>query len=83
MFNDNEKKFIAMLEKAKAYVNGELELNCNDGEWYAMDYRENWECAVPIEVKPYDKPLITDENAEENNINIVKCCEACGIYYVG
>lgn len=83
MFNDNENKFIAMLEKAKRYVKGELELDCEDGEWYAMDYREDFECAFPIEAEPYDKPLITEEEAENKCIDIEKCCDECCIAYVG
>ena len=84
MFNDNEKKFIDLINEAKRYVKGELELDCEDGEWYAMDYREDWGCAAPIEAEHYDEqPLITNEEAEKRSINIIKCCEACGIYYVG
>ena len=83
MFNENEIKFIAMIERAMSYVKGELELDCEDGKWYARDYREDWECALLIEAEPYDKPLITDEEAEEKNIDIFKCCDYCDIYYVG
>lgn len=83
MFNDNENEFIATLENAKRYVKGELELDCVDGEWYAMDYRENFESAFPIEVEPYNKPLITEEEAENNCIDIEKCCDECCIAYVG
>lgn len=82
-FNDNEKKFINMLEEAKRYVKGELELDNFDGEWFAMDYRADWEGAFPIETKPYNKPLITDEEAEEKGVNIIRCCDECDISYVG
>lgn len=82
MFNDNENEFIAMLEKAKRYVKGELELDCFDGEWYAMDYREDLGGAIDIEAKQYNKPLITNEEAEKNGIDIIKCCNECDIYYV-
>ena len=83
MFNDNEKKFIDMLNEAKRYVKGELELDCVDGEWYAMDYREDFEGAFPIEAEQYNEPLITDEEAEDKSIDIIKCCDECDISYVG
>lgn len=82
MFNINEKKFIDVINEAKQYVEGELELDCFDGEWYAMDYKENLGGAFEIKAKQYDKPLITDEEAEEKGIDIIKCCDECGIYYV-
>lgn len=84
MFNDNEKKFIDIINEAKRYVKGELELDCVDGEWYAMDYREELECAFPIEAEPYNGyPLITRKEAERNRIDIIKCCDECNISYVG
>lgn len=83
MFNSNEKKFIEKINEAKRYAKGELELDNFDGEWYAMDYREDFECAFPIEAEQYDEPLITDEEAEEKDIDIIKCCDECGIFYVG
>ena len=82
MFNNNEKKFINTINEAKRYVKGELELDCFDGKWFAMDYREGLEGAFSIEAKQYDKPLITDEEAEEKGIDIIKCCDECGIYHV-
>lgn len=82
IFNDNEKKFIDILEEAKGYVKGELELDCEDGEWYARDYRKDFEYAFSIEKEPYDNPLITDEEAKEKDINIIKCCDYCDIAYV-
>lgn len=83
MFNDNEIKLIAMIEKARGYVKGEVELDCIDGEWYARDYREDLGGAIPIEAEPYRKPLITDDEADNKGVDIIKCCEMCGIYYVG
>lgn len=82
-FNDNEKKFIDILDNAKKYVKGELELDNFEGEWFAMDYREDMECAFGIDVKPYDKPLITEEEAEEKGINVEQCCDYCNAYIVG
>lgn len=83
MFNDNEKKFIDIINEAKRYVKGELELDCVDGEWYAMDYREELECAFPIESKIYNNLLITSKEAERKGIDVIKCCDECGIFYVG
>lgn len=82
MFNDNEKKFIDIINEAKRYVKGELELDCVDGEWYAMDYREELEGAFPIEAKQYALPLIRNEEAESKGIDIIKCCDECDISYV-
>lgn len=82
MLNNNEKKLIDIINEAKRYVKGELELDCVDGEWYAMDYREELGGAFPIEAKQYDEPIITDEEAEEKGIDIIKCCDECGIFYV-
>ena len=83
MLNDNDKKFCDMLNEARRYVKSELELDCVDGKWYAMDYIEDFECAFPMEAKPYNKPIITDEEAEEKGIDIIKCCDECNIAYVG
>lgn len=83
MFNENEKKFIDILKQAMRCVKGELELDNFDGEWFAMDYREDLEGAFPIEIKPYDKPIMTDEEAEEKSIDVIKCCDECDISYVG
>lgn len=81
--NKNEKRFIETLKEAKRYVKGELELDCFDGEWFAMDYREDFGCSFPIEVNGFDRPIITDEEAESRGIDIVACCEKYGILYVG
>lgn len=78
-----EKKFIEVINKAKKYVKGKLELDNFDGEWFAMDYREDLDGAFPIEAKQYDEPIITDEEAKEKGIDIIKCCDECGISYVG
>lgn len=83
MFNDNEIKLIALIERARGYVIGEVELDCEDGKWYARDYREDLGGAFPIVQAPYHESLITDDEAEEKGIDIIKCCEMCGIYYVG
>ena len=80
--NKNEKFFIDLLEEAKRYCKGELELDCVDDEWYAMDYRKDFEAAMPIESKIYDLPLITVEEAERKGIDVIKCCDECDVAYV-
>lgn len=82
MLNNNEKIFIDIINEAKRYVKGELELDCVDGKWYAMDYREDFECAFPIEARGYNSLLITDAEAEARGVDIIKCCDVCDIYYV-
>lgn len=82
MLNDNEKKLIDILDEAKRCVKGELELDHLDGKWFAMDYRKDFEAAVPIEIIPYNLPLVTDEELKEKDIDIIKCCDECNISYV-
>ena len=81
--NKNEKRFVETLKEAERYVKGELELDCFDGEWFAMDYREELCSSFPIEVNGFDKPIITDKEAENRGIDIIACCEKYGILYVG
>lgn len=83
MLNENEKWFIKAISEAERYAKGELELDCIDGDWYARDYREELGGAFPIEVSGLDVPFITRKEVEDFNIDIVKCCNECGIAYVG
>ena len=82
MFNENEKKFIEEIEEAKKHAKGELELDLIEGEWFAMDYRSEKEGAFFFEDDKYSKPLITEEEAKEKNINVIKCCDDCDVSYV-
>lgn len=81
--NENEKVFTETLRMADRYVKGELELDNFDGEWFAMDYREELGGAFPIDVEPFNKPLITDEEAEQKGIYIEECASAVGAWLVG
>lgn len=81
MFNNNEKNFIDIINEAKRYVKGELELDCFDDEWYAMDYRKDCETALWID-SIYELPLITVEEAERKGIDVIKCCDECNVSYV-
>ena len=83
MLNNNEKKFVDAINEAMRYVKGELELDCFEGKWFAMDYREDLEGAFFIEAKEYNKPLITVSEAKNKGINVIKCCNECHISYVG
>ena len=83
MTKDYEEIFMALLVLAKRYVKGELELDCFDGEWYARDYREDLGGAFPINVHGFDKSIISDTEAENKSIDIIKCCDKLGIAYVG
>lgn len=80
--NNNEKEFITILKKIMQQINGELELNCINGKWYAMNYKEDIKCASPVEVSVCNQPLITTEIAKNKNINIIKCCNNCDVFYV-
>ena len=89
-FNEYEKALIKVIEEAQEYCKGELELDFyNDHEeehlngWYAMDYRPEYESAFFIHENGYgEKPLISGETADKNNVNVVKCCDYCDISYV-
>lgn len=77
----NEEKFIELINKARGYVKGELELELFDGKWYARDYREESGCLFSIDIDGFDNPLITVEEAKERGIDVVKCCDRCNIYH--
>lgn len=79
--NKNEKLFIDLLEEAKRYCKGELELDCFDDEWYALDYRAELEVALWLD-GIYSLPLITVEEAERKGIDVIKCCDECDVAYV-
>lgn len=83
MINKNERKFMDLLEEAERYAKGELELDCVDGEWFVMDYREDLGGAFPIKSNGFDEPIITDEEAKIKGIDIIECCDELGIAYVG
>ena len=74
---------IDMIEDAKKYVKGELELDCVNEVWIAMDYREDLGGAFPIEVKGFNNKMIKVSEAEKYKVDVRKCCDSCGIAYVG
>ena len=81
--NEYEEKLIEIIEEAKEYCNGELELDNFDGKWYALDYRSDLEGAFSINEEKYCNPIITDRHAKEHNVDVIRCCDYCDISYVG
>ena len=91
-FNEKEMELIEKIREAKQYVKGEIELDLRESEdedddtidgWYALDYQKDWEYALSIDNDKYDDPIITAEEAEKYNVNVVKCCDYLDILYVG
>ena len=82
-FNSKEKELIHAIRVAERYVEGELELNCEEDGWYARDYKECFSGSFALKNKEYDKPLITFEHAEKHNVDVRACCDYCGIWHVG
>lgn len=82
-FNEYEKALIAAIQEAERYVKGELEMQCHDGDWFAWDYREEYEAAFSMEVNDYHtKPIISKETIKKHNVNVIKCLDYCNVYYV-
>ena len=79
-----KEELVETIELLKAFTKGELELDLEDGQWYAMDYREEYEGAFSIEHPYYGKnPLISEEIAKKHNIDVRLCCDDCSVAYVG
>lgn len=81
--NENERRLVAIIEDAKRYCKGELELDLVDGTWIAMDYREDLEGAFSIEAKDFCERIINVSEAENQGVDVRMCCDRCGIAYVG
>lgn len=79
----NMKVFIEIIEDAKKYAKGELELDLVDDVWVAMDYREDLGGAFPIAAKGFNSKIITVSEAKKCKVDVRKCCNICGIAYVG
>ena len=82
-FNEDEKMLIGILQNAKRYVKGELELDLVDGMWIAMDYRKDLEGAFPLDTEEIADKIISEAQAKALNINVQRCCDVCDILYVG
>ena len=81
--NSGEEQLIKIIENAKGYCKGELELDLVDGVWIAMDYREDLEGAFHIGAKGFNERIISISEAENRGIDVRRCCDECGISYVG
>lgn len=91
-FNDYENKFLEDLKIIDSYIPAgyELEIDrwCGDDDfipgWYAMKYSEKDGCAYPLnEYYFYTEPIITEAEAIEKEIDVEKCLDYYGCYYVG
>lgn len=84
--NANEREFVRNIKDLISCVpeGYELEMehfpggdDCPAG-WYAYKYRESYGQATPIE--DCDEPIITDNKAEEQQIDVIKCYNVAHIY---
>lgn len=90
-FNDAEKEFLEDLRTADSYVPSGYELeidrewSCEDDcvpGWYAMKYSEEYGCASPLD-EYSNEAIITESEALEKEIDVEKCLDYYGCYYVG
>ena len=88
-FNTKEKELLEDLRTADSYVPSgwELEIHRWWGDeddsipgWYAMKYSEERGEAILLE-EYSTEPIITENEAIENNIDVDKCIEEYGCYY--
>ncbi len=76
-----EKDFIEKLQTAEAYIPGDydMEIDHIDGSWYVYKYSERYGEATPTD---FVEPIITDQEAMSRGIDVVKCLDEYGCYYV-
>lgn len=79
----NTNTLVDAIQNAKKYVKGELELDCIDGVWTAMDYREELGGAFQIKTSGFNDKIISVAEARACGIDVKKCCDICGVAYVG
>ena len=79
----NENRLVDIIENAKKYCKGELELDLVGDVWIAMDYRADLEGACSIDVKGFNDKIISVFEAETSGIDVRKCCDLCDVSYVG
>ena len=83
--NENEKRFVEILEKARRYCAGELEVvfDFSNDAWWARDYKELWGGSYIIETDDFElRPLILASTAKTYHIDVEKCCNYVGAYIV-
>lgn len=80
-FNNRELKLINDIEDAERYISGDndLEMNLHDGGWYAHEYNGN----ESIPLKNFDKPLITEDEINEEDVDVHKVFNYCDVFYCG
>ena len=80
--NEYEQALMNVIEEAKVYCVGELELDHFEDGWYVMDYREGFEAAFVIS-KYSTRPVISDKTVRKHRVDVRRCCDKCGVAYVG
>lgn len=90
-FNTKELEFLEDLRIADSYIPDgyELEINrwwsCYNGTvpgWYAYKYSKEMGASYPLE-EYSQEPIITENEALENGVDVEKCLDYYGCYYVG
>lgn len=82
--NKNEIAIIRLIEKAKMFVLGTVEINYDEEReaYFVKDYRKGLGASVEIDEKYSNVPILTKEHEKYFDINIQKCCDYCDVYYV-
>lgn len=80
-FNKRELKLIDDIRSCEAYISGnnELEMNLRNYAWYANEY--NGSESVPIDYIDY--PLITEDEIEDNDVDVYAVFDYCHVAYCG
>lgn len=73
--------FISKLQIAETYIpsNYDMEIDHIDDKWFVYKYSDRYGEATPTDIV---EPIITDQEAKGNGIDIVQCLNAYGCYYV-
>ena len=83
LYSERKKKLIEDIESAIAFYissDEELEMDLIDGGWYPCCYK-NGQSNVLVAYK--NNPLITEDEAEEQNVDLEKVFNHCNIYHCG
>ena len=83
LYSEREKKLIEDIESAIAFYissDEELEMDLIDGGWYPCCYK-NGQSNVLTAYK--NDPLITEDEAEEQNVDLEKVFNHCNVYHCG
>ncbi len=79
--NINERNFMNRIQAAEAHIpsNYEMEIEHIGNGWFVYKYSQEHQEATPTDLI---EPIITDEEAAEHRIDIIKCLNAYDCYYV-